>query len=66
VSARRPKQRRGFASMDPDRVRAIASIGGSEAQRTGRGRRWTVEQARAAGRLGGLAKAAKRKGRVTE
>ncbi len=43
---------RGFASMDRETVRAIASKGGSAVQASGHGRRWTVEEARAAGRKG--------------
>lgn len=46
--------RKGFASLTPERRRAIASLGGTAAQERGTGRRWTVEQAREAGRRGGL------------
>lgn len=48
------KQDRGFASMHPDKVRAIAALGGKAAQKTGKAHRWTPEEARAAGRKGGL------------
>lgn len=44
---------RGFAAMDPERQREVASKGGKEAQRRGTGRRWTREQAVEAGRKGG-------------
>ena len=51
----RPKQRRGFAVMDPARVRAIASLGGIAAHESGRGHQWTPEEAAEAGRKGGAA-----------
>jgi len=47
---------RGFAKMDPTRQRAIASMGGTEAQRRGTAHRWTSAQARVAGKKGGTAK----------
>ena len=46
--------KRGFAVMDPERVKEIASKGGKAAQTKGTGRRWTKEQATAAGRKGGV------------
>ncbi len=49
------KRDRGFASMDPERLRAIASKGGKAAHRQGSAHKWTVEEARKAGRLGGKA-----------
>ena len=48
------KQRRGFASMDPEKQRSIASKGGKAAHEKGRAHEWTVEEAREAGRKGGL------------
>lgn len=54
------KADRGFASMDPEQQRRIASKGGKAAQAKGTGRQWTVEEARAAGRKGGLAGSTKR------
>lgn len=47
------KQDRGFASMHPDKVREIASKGGKTSQAKGTAHRWTLEEARAAGRKGG-------------
>ena len=44
---------RGFASMDHERRREIASAGGRAAQK-GTAHEWTPEEARAAGRKGGL------------
>lgn len=44
---------RGLALASPERRREIASAGGRAAQQGGNGRRWTDEQARAAGKLGG-------------
>lgn len=52
------KQRRGFAVMDPARQREIASSGGRSAHQQGAAHKWTSEEARNAGRLGGLARKA--------
>ncbi len=49
------KQDRGFASMDPEKQRSIASKGGKAAHAKGRAHEWTVEEAREAGRKGGSA-----------
>jgi uncharacterized protein len=49
------KKRRGFAAMDPAKVRAIAHEGGLAAHRKGTAHHFTPEAARAAGRKGGLA-----------
>ena len=45
---------RGFASMDRDRQRQIASKGGRAAHEKGTAHEWTTEEAREAGRRGGL------------
>lgn len=42
--------RRGFASMDPARVREIASMGGTTAHRQGKAHQFTSEEARQAGK----------------
>jgi general stress protein YciG len=47
---------RGFASMDPTRQREIASKGGRAAHERGTAHEWTQEEARAAGRKGGLSR----------
>jgi len=44
---------RGFASMDPERQRAIASQGGRAAHQRGTGHEFTPEEARVAGSKGG-------------
>lgn len=44
------KARRGFASMDPQRQREIASLGGRTAHANGRAHEFTSEEARAAGK----------------
>ena len=44
---------RGFASMDPQRQREIASEGGRAAHASGNAHEFTSEEARAAGRKGG-------------
>jgi general stress protein YciG len=47
---------RGFASMDVARRREIASLGGRAAHAKGTAHEWSREQARIAGRKGGLAR----------
>jgi general stress protein YciG len=49
------KEDRGFASMDRVRQREIASKGGKAAHQKGTAHEWTSEEARDAGRKGGLA-----------
>lgn len=51
----KPKQRRGFAAMDRAKVRAIAMLGGAAVHRKGTAHRFSREEAREAGRKGGLA-----------
>jgi general stress protein YciG len=51
----KPKTRRGFASMDRAQVRELASRGGRAAHEQGTAHEFTPEEARAAGRKGGLA-----------
>ena len=46
---------RGFAAMDPEQQRAIASAGGRAAHASGHAHEFTSEEARAAGRKGGEA-----------
>jgi general stress protein YciG len=48
------KSRRGFASMDPSRQREIASKGGRAAHEKGTAHEWSSDEARAAGRKGGV------------
>ena len=47
------KSKRGFASMDPKKVREIASLGGKAVHAQGRAHTWDSEEAKAAGRKGG-------------
>ena len=49
--ARSGISRRGFASMDPNLQRAIASEGGRAAHRSGNAHEFTPEEARRAGRM---------------
>lgn len=60
MDEQKPKKRRGFAAMSPEKQREIASKGGKRAQETGRGHQFTSEEAREAGRKGGHAAHAKR------
>ena len=54
------KSNRGFASMDPQRQREIASEGGRAAHEKGTAHEFTSEEAREAGRKGGMARSQKR------
>jgi len=47
---------RGFASMDPAQQREIASQGGRASHQRGTGHEWNSDEAREAGRKGGLAR----------
>jgi uncharacterized protein len=51
---------RGFAAMSPERQREIASLGGRTAHQKGTAHEFTPDEAREAGRKGGLARAARR------
>ena len=56
VNGRMPgerKERRGFASMTPEKQREIASKGGRAAHQKGTAHEWTSDEARSAGRKGG-------------
>jgi general stress protein YciG len=65
VMAPERKERRGFASMSPERQREIASKGGRAAHEKGTAHEWTAEEARRAGRKGGQVSRGGR-GRLTE
>lgn len=60
------KEDRGFASMDRDKQREIASKGGKAAHQKGTAHEWTSEEARNAGRKGGLASHARRRERLAQ
>ena len=48
------KSRRGFAAMSPETQKRIASEGGKASHASGRGHRFSADEARDAGRKGGL------------
>ena len=50
----KPKSMRGFASMDREKQREIASKGGKSAHAQGRAHTFTHEEASIAGRKGGM------------
>lgn len=52
--AERKRSNRGFAAMSPERQREIASKGGRAAHEQGVAHQWTSEEARQAGRKGGM------------
>jgi len=54
------KGTRGFASMDGNRQREIASKGGKAAHEKGVAHEWTPDEAREAGRKGGRSLRARR------
>lgn len=60
------KSNRGFASMDPQRQREIASEGGRAAHEKGTAHEFTSEEAREAGRKGGMARSANRRSAMSE
>lgn len=47
------QDKRGFASMDPEKQREIASKGGKAAHQSGNAHEFDSEEAREAGRKGG-------------
>jgi len=49
-----PKSKRGLASMSQEQRRVITSLGGKVAHAQGKAHTWTREEARIAGRKGGL------------
>jgi uncharacterized protein len=53
--------KQGFASMNPDKQRRIASLGGKAAHAKGTAHQWTSQEAAAAGRKGAAAMHAKKK-----
>ncbi|HJR57887.1 MAG TPA: KGG domain-containing protein [Vicinamibacterales bacterium] len=59
------KEDRGFASMDRAKQREIASKGGKAAHQKGTAHEWTSEEARDAGRKGGIASHRRRREAMT-
>ncbi len=60
TTAVNPKQRRGFAMMDPDTLRSVCSQGGRTAHALGRAHRFSTEKASQAGKKGGATVSANR------
>lgn len=57
--------RRGFAAMSREQVQAIAQKGGRAAHSAGTAHKWTSEEARNAGRKGGMTPRVRRSTLVT-
>lgn len=57
---------RGFASMERNKQREIASQGGKAAHKRGTAHEWTSEEARAAGRKGGITATKRRRAKAEE
>lgn len=53
AGSRRRTSNRGFAAMDPEKQKRIASEGGRAAHRLGVAHEWSRDEAREAGRKGG-------------
>ena len=53
VTGEKPKSKQGFASMSPERRKAIAAMGGAAANAQGVAHKWDALSARAAGSKGG-------------
>jgi len=51
----KPKRKRGFAAMDRSKVAEIASKGGKAAHAAGTAHQFTADEAREAGKKGGIA-----------
>ena len=60
------KEDRGFASMDRTKQREIASKGGKAAHVKGTAHEWSSEEAREAGRKGGMASHRKHQQRIAQ
>lgn len=61
-TAAQAPRRRGFAAMDRDRVKAIASKGGRAAHAAGTAHQFSADEARVAGKKGGMAPHVRRGG----
>lgn len=61
MKQQKTKGKRGFASMSEEKRKAIAALGGTAAHAKGVAHEFTTKEAKAAGKKGGLAKAAARK-----
>lgn len=57
---------RGFASMDSEKQRAIARKGGRAAHEKGTAHEWTTDEARTAGRKGGIVSHQRRRERKAQ
>jgi general stress protein YciG len=62
----KPRKPRGFAAMDPQLVSELAKRGGKAAHRAGTAHQFTSDEARVAGRKGGMATHAKRRGNTPD
>lgn len=60
------KEDRGFASMDRNKQREIASKGGKAAHQKGTAHEWTSDEAREAGRKGGMASHRRKQQQMTD
>lgn len=59
----KPKSKRGFAAMSPEKQKEIAARGGKKAHEKGRAHTFTSEEAKQAGAKGGTVAAARKRKR---
>lgn len=55
------KSKRGFAAMSPEKQRELSRAGGKAVQASGKGYKWSSEEAQAAGRKGGKVSSRRKK-----
>jgi len=65
TTADKPRKPRGFAAMDPQLVSELAKRGGKAAHRAGTAHQFTSDEARVAGRKGGMATHEKRRAKLS-
>lgn len=58
--------KRGLGSMSSDRVRVICRLGGKAAHEKGTAHEWTPEEAKAAGRKGGMTTQQRKRAHIAE
>lgn len=61
-----PRKPRGFAALDPETRRAISAKGGAASHAMGVAHRFTSDEAKVAGRKGGLRSKAKKEAAAKE
>lgn len=60
-NGRKPKRRRGFAGLSAEQRAAVSSLGGKAAHRAGTAHEFDSNEAREAGRKGGMVSGSRRR-----